>query len=333
MNFDDFQRSNPISDRHMIKDVPALQLLTDFEKSIGVTFKHIRVLAKSFTRRNVGYNNLTLGHNQRLEFLGDTVLQLITTDYLYKHFPLHHEGHLSILRTCLVSNKTQSVICDDVGMAKYLVMPKAMQKGGLPQLRVKDKADLVESFLGALYVDRGLAYCKVFCRVCFFPRLKYFIMSQRWNDPKSQLQQCCLTLRQFDGGEPDIPEYRTIAVEGPTNTRVYKVAVYFRKKRLAVGTGHTMQLAQMQAAENALIEQADLFPTLKVSKRRDKDHSKPRRQMEGSFARKSHLPSRKSFNRRLPQLAQVRPPVDSTKPLQSLLDLKFDAQGHLVSNS
>ncbi|OZC05078.1 RNase3 domain protein [Onchocerca flexuosa] len=203
------------------------------------------------------------GHNQRLEFLGDTVLQLITTDYLYKHFPYHHEGHLSILRTCLVSNRTQSVICDDIGMTKYLVTPKVMQKSGMPVLRVKDKADLVEAFLGALYVDRGFDYCKVFCRICFFPRLKFFIIAQHWNDPKSQLQQCCLTLRQMDGGEPDIPEYRTIAVEGPTNTRIYKVAVYFRKKRLAVGCGHTMQLAQMRAAENALIKRSDLFPTLK----------------------------------------------------------------------
>lgn len=57
---------------------------------------------------------------------------------------------------------------------------------------------------------------------------KIFIVTQRWNDPKSQLQQCCLTLRQMDGSEPDIPEYKTIAVEGPTNTRVYKVAVYFK---------------------------------------------------------------------------------------------------------
>lgn len=77
-------------------------------------------------------------------------------------------------------------------------------------------------------MDRGLEYCKVFSRVCFFPRLKYFILTQRWNDPKSQLQQCCLTLRQTDSGEPDIPEYKTIGVEGPTNTRVYRVAVYFR---------------------------------------------------------------------------------------------------------
>jgi ribonuclease-3 len=164
---------NPLGDRHFIPKVRSLQLLTEFEENIGIRFRHIRLLAKAFTRRNVGFNNLTLGHNQRLEFLGDTILQLITTIYLYKHFAHHQEGHLSLLRTCLVSNKTQSVICDDLCMTKYLVIPQAMQKKSPnEQLRIKDKADLVEAFMGALYVDRGLEYCELFCRVCFFPRLK-----------------------------------------------------------------------------------------------------------------------------------------------------------------
>ncbi|KAI1732069.1 ribonuclease-III-like domain-containing protein [Ditylenchus destructor] len=263
------KKDNPYGDRHLIDTVPCLQLLTMFENNIGIRFKHIRLLAKAFTRRNVAFNYLTLGHNQRLEFLGDTVLQLITTEYLYKHFPHHQEGHLSLLRTCLVSNKTQSVICDDLAMQKYVVVPKAMKRRAnyastITLLRVKDKADLVEAFLGALYVDRGLEYCRTFCQVCFFPRLKHFILTQKWNDPKSQLQQCCLTLRQPTSGEPDIPEYKTIGVEGPTNTRVYRVAVYFRSKRLAEGVGGSVQLAQMQAAENALSENATLFPSFNL---------------------------------------------------------------------
>lgn len=129
-----------------------MQHLTEFERSIGVTFKHIRILAKAFTRKCVGFNNLTLygniliyffmfafrvykfdfellifvliffsGHNQRLEFLGDTVLQLITTDYLYKHFPYHHEGHLSILRTCVVSNKVASFLRKFFNNFKHLI--------------------------------------------------------------------------------------------------------------------------------------------------------------------------------------------------------------------
>ena len=121
-------------------------------------------------------------------------------------------------------------------------------------------------------------------------------MNQDWNDPKSQLQQCCLTLRELEGGEPDIPIYkyvfvgscrplaavpkmafvpvkyilkratffidRMIASTGPTNTRKYTVAVYFRRKRLATGTGHSIQMAEMAAATNALQDKSSRFPFL-----------------------------------------------------------------------
>lgn len=125
-------------------------------------FKHIRLLARAFTHRSLGYNNLTLGSNQRLEFLGDTVLQLVASEYLYKFFPEHHEGHLSVstfyyyswsnkikysyyflffklLRSSLVNNRTQSVVCDDLGMVDYAIY--AYPKG---ELKIKDKADLLE---------------------------------------------------------------------------------------------------------------------------------------------------------------------------------------------
>lgn len=85
-----------MGDRKWIPKFELLQKLTSFENMVGVEFKHIRLLARAFTDRSVGYTNLTLGSNQRLEFLGDTVLQLIASDYLYKFFPEHHEGHLSV---------------------------------------------------------------------------------------------------------------------------------------------------------------------------------------------------------------------------------------------
>lgn len=217
------QEQEPDGDRHWIQNYEVLKKLTKFEDAIGVEFKHIRLLARAFTDRSIGFTNLTMGSNQRLEFLGDTVLQLICSEFLYLHFPEHHEGHLSLLRSSLVNNKTQAVVCDDLGMTQYAVYsnPKA-------ELKTKDRADLLEAFLGSLYVDRGLKHCEVFCNVCLFPRLQDFIMNQDWNDPKSKLQQCCLTLRTMDGNEPDIPVYKVVESTGPTNTRIYKVAVYFR---------------------------------------------------------------------------------------------------------
>ena len=188
--------------------------MTEFEESIGVEFTHIRILARAFTDRSIGYSNLTLGSNQRLEFLGDTVLQIITSDYLYRHFPEHHEGHLSLLRSAIVNNRTQSVVCDDLGIPNYAVYSTPRS-----DLKFKDRADLLEAFIGALYIDKDLEYCIKFAEVCFFPRLTQFIVNQEWNDPKSKLQQCCLTLRTIDGGEPDIPVYKVIESLGPTNTR------------------------------------------------------------------------------------------------------------------
>ncbi|KAH8366956.1 hypothetical protein KR200_006208 [Drosophila serrata] len=256
------QEQEPLGDRGCIGNYRVLQELTKFEDSIGIKFKHIRLLARAFTDRSIGFTHLTLGSNQRLEFLGDTVLQLICSEYLYRHFPEHHEGHLSLLRSSLVNNRTQAVVCDDLGMPKYAVYanPKA-------DLKTKDRADLLEAFLGALYVDKGLLYCEQFCHVCLFPRLQLFIMNQDWNDPKSKLQQCCLTLRTMDGGEPDIPYYKVVEASGPTNTRVYKVAVYFRSKRLATASGSSIQQAEMNAAKQALENSRDLFPQLDHQKR------------------------------------------------------------------
>lgn len=256
------QQQEPDGDRKWIKTLPLLQKLTSFEDSIGIKFTHIRLLARAFTDRSVGFTNLTLGSNQRLEFLGDTVLQLIASDYLYKYFPEHHEGHLSLLRSSLVNNRTQSVVCDDLGMVSYALYanPKA-------ELKTKDRADLLEAFLGALYIDKGLTYCQAFCNVCFFPRLHDFILKQDWNDPKSKLQQCCLTLRSVDGGEPDIPVYKVIECMGPTNGRKYTVAVYFKGVRLSQANGHSIQRAEMNAANSALMVSKDLFPQLDHQRR------------------------------------------------------------------
>ena len=197
------QQQYPEGDRQLIASIPRLQELARFEEVIGVQFRHIRLLARAFTHRSVGFNNLTLGSNQRMEFLGDTVLQLVTSEFLYKFFPDHHEGHLSLLRSSLVNNKTQSLVCDDLG-----ITPVTHYNCVKLELKTKDRADLLEAFIGALYVDQGIEHCRRFCEVCFFPRLEEFISNQGWNDPKSKLQQCCLTLRSANGGEPDIPVYK-----------------------------------------------------------------------------------------------------------------------------
>ncbi|XP_041482093.1 ribonuclease 3-like [Lytechinus variegatus] len=247
---DPLQADFPDTDRHLIKNSEVLQKLTVFEEDTGMRFRHIRLLARAFTQRSVGYTNLTQGSNQRLEFLGDSVLQLVVSSYLYKHFPYHHEGHLSLLRSSLVNNKTQSIIAQELGLVEYIIEPKIRPRNE-NNVPMKILADLVEALIGAMYVDHGLDVVETFCGVVFYPRLKDFIQKNHWNDAKSQLQQCCLTLR-VEGQEPDVPYYKVISQSGPTNSRQYSVAVYFKAKRMSTGTASNIRDAEMEAAKNAL---------------------------------------------------------------------------------
>ncbi|XP_032078501.1 ribonuclease 3 isoform X2 [Thamnophis elegans] len=241
------QESN--SDRQLIETSPVLQKLTEFEDAIGVIFTHVRLLARAFTLRTVGFNHLTLGHNQRMEFLGDSIMQLVATEYLFIHFPDHHEGHLTLLRSSLVNNRTQAKVAEELGMQEFAITNDKTKRP--VALRTKTLADLLESFIAALYIDKDLEYVHTFMNVCFFPRLKEFILNQDWNDPKSQLQQCCLTLRT-EGKEPDIPLYKTLQTVGPSHARTYTVAVYFKGERIGCGKGPSIQQAEMCAAMDAL---------------------------------------------------------------------------------
>uniref|UniRef100_A0A672G4M9 Ribonuclease 3 n=1 Tax=Salarias fasciatus TaxID=181472 RepID=A0A672G4M9_SALFA len=232
------QVQEPQTDRQLIETSPVLQKLTTFEDSIGVLFTHVRLLARAFTLRTVGFNHLTLGHNQRMEFLGDSIMQLVATEYLFIHFPDHHEGHLTLLRSSLVNNRTQAKVAEELGMQDFAITNDKTKRP--VALRTKTLADLLESFIAALYIDKDLEYVHTFMNVCFFPRLKEFILNQDWNDPKSQLQQCCLTLRT-EGKEPDIPLYKTLQTVGPSHARTYTVAVYFKGERIGSQYNKTQQ--------------------------------------------------------------------------------------------
>nr|pir hypothetical protein F26E4.13 - Caenorhabditis elegans [Caenorhabditis elegans] len=272
INEHELKREDPQGDRDLSFITPTLSTFHALEERLGIQFNNIRLLAKAFTRRNIPNNDLTKGHNQRLEWLGDSVLQLIVSDFLYRRFPYHHEGHMSLLRTSLVSNQTQAVVCDDLGFTEFVI--KAPYK--TPELKLKDKADLVEAFIGALYVDRGIEHCRAFIRIVFCPRLKHFIESEKWNDAKSHLQQWCLAMRDPSSSEPDMPEYRVLGIEGPTNNRIFKIAVYYKGKRLASAAESNVHKAELRVAELALAN----LESMSFSKMKAKNNSNMRRRLE-----------------------------------------------------
>ncbi|XP_052871222.1 ribonuclease 3-like, partial [Anopheles cruzii] len=256
------QEQEPDGDRHHIKSFEMLKMLTRFEKSIGVKFKHIRLLARAFTDESMGFTNLTLGSNQRLEFFGDTVLQLICSEYLYRHYPEYRQTLLSKLRSCLVKNRTLAIVCDDLGLTQYAAYsPRKVEAG----LKTKDRADLFEAFLGAMYIDRGLKDCEVVCQVCLFSRLQDFLGNEDWSkNPKDELQQCCLRLRTMKGGNADLPVYELIESTVTNRISVHSVAVSFRGTRLACGAGSSIKNAQKKAAQEALDNWKNLLPQLNV---------------------------------------------------------------------
>ncbi|ETN69536.1 RNase3 domain protein, partial [Necator americanus] len=301
----------PNGDRMLIDSTEELKELTNLENTLGFKFQNIRLLAKALTRRNVPYNTLTCGNNQRLEWLGDAVLQLIISDYLYHHFPNHHEGHLSLLRTCLVCNETQSQICEDLGLHYFIIEPPG-SGSRMAELSLKDKADLVEALIGAIFVDRGWDYCRVFIYICFLPRLKHFIESKKWNDSKSQLQQCCLALRDIDSSDssvPDMPEYRTIGIEGSTNARHYRVAVYFRNMRLAVGEACTVHLAQMDAAKKALEEYKEMFSSLSKNNVKNAANAFMKKLQEAQQRPSTYFPKKEDRSRPPPLIGSGAPTI------------------------
>ena len=245
------QAQMPNGDRHLIASTKILQHVQLFEESIGVQFKHIRLLAQAFCTRSVSFNLITLGDNQRLEFLGDSVLNFVVSDYLYRFFPNHHEGHLSLLRSSLVCNSTQALLFDEIGMSDYVLTSYINNKQELNG-NLKRKADVFEAIVGALFLDQGLEAISVFCHVCMFNKLEDIIMLQFWNDPKSRLQQCCLSLRDVDDARPSLPTYKLIEEKGPPNNKIYRVVVYFNRKRIGEGSAKSIHDAEVEAAKNAL---------------------------------------------------------------------------------
>uniref|UniRef100_A0A0N4ZSN7 SET domain-containing protein n=1 Tax=Parastrongyloides trichosuri TaxID=131310 RepID=A0A0N4ZSN7_PARTI len=242
-------------DRHLCEKYPYLNLLQNFENDINITFKNIRILAQVFCRTSLCKNALTEGDNERLEFLGDAVLQLIITEFLYQNFPDRDEGYMSQLRTCLVSNKTQACVCDDLGLQRYIMPSKPNEDVCLIQMKMKDKADLVEALIGALFIDRGLEVCRLFIREMFMSRIHYFKDDMTWKDPKSYLQQFCLSKHLKPDGSSTglLPKYKVLKKDVCNKTHFHLVAVYFNDIRVGRGLGSNIVDAA-QAASSAALE-------------------------------------------------------------------------------
>ncbi|MDO8507594.1 MAG: ribonuclease III [bacterium] len=215
------------------------------QKKIGTNFKDEQLLINAFIHRSyLNENSDYAQHNERLEFLGDAVLELVTTEFLYQNYP-NPEGDLTNWRSALVKTETISDVSKSLGFEDYLFLSRgeSKSKGRARQLIL---ANCFEAVIGATYLDRGYDEAKKFITKHLLKLLPEIIEKKLYVDAKSQLQEIA------QRNESITPRYDVLSETGPDHKRVFKIGVFLNDKKIGEGEGASKQLAQQAAAEDAL---------------------------------------------------------------------------------
>lgn len=220
-----------------------------FEKKVGVSFNDRNLLTQAFVHRSYINENpkFRMGHNERLEFLGDAVLELSVTDYLYRKYPDKTEGDLTSYRAALVNANIISDAAAELGMNEYLLLSKGEAKD-TGKARQYILANVFESFVGALYLDQGYKAANKFVGDALFDRLDYIVRKGLFRDAKSKVQEKA----QEEVGVT--PAYKVLRESGPDHDKVFTVGIYFGDELIAEGRGKSKQEAEQKAATAALKE-------------------------------------------------------------------------------
>jgi ribonuclease-3 len=219
-----------------------------FEEKIGVHFTNIDLLTQAFVHRSYlnEHPDFRLGHNERLEFLGDAVIELVVTEYLYKTFP-NPEGELTNWRAALVNANTLALIAqDDLGMEEYLYLSRGEAKDAGSKARSYILANAIEALIGSMYLDRGWDVVSGFVSRFVISKLKNILENHLYIDPKSRFQE---TAQETAGVTPN---YKVLSEVGPDHAKEFEVGVYLGGELVASGKGSSKQDAQIEAARKAL---------------------------------------------------------------------------------
>ncbi len=222
---------------------------TAFEKAIKVKFKNKELLQQAFVHRSYlnEHRDFPLEHNERLEFLGDAVLELIVTEHLYSTFK-NPEGELTNWRASLVNGTMLAKIAKMIGAEEFLLLSKGEQKD-TGKARNYILSNTFESLTGAIYLDQGYKEAKEFVHTFLLPELKEILDKKLYMDPKTHFQE------QAQEHSGSTPVYKVLSEEGPDHAKTFEVGVYVNKELLATGTGSSKQEAQEAAARLALEKQ------------------------------------------------------------------------------
>jgi ribonuclease-3 len=228
----------------MIKKTPDFEV---FEKNIGITFKNKELLRRAFTHRSyLNENRATeMSHNERLEFLGDAVLELVVTQYLFDKYPDSTEGDLTAYRASLVNAITLSESAQKINVNEYLLLSKGEAKD-TGKARQYILANTMEAIIGAIYLDQGYELSKYFISKNLFHLIEKIIEDKTWIDAKSKFQE------KSQEKESVTPLYKTLKEEGPDHEKHFTVGVYLDKDLIATGEGNSKQEAEQAAARAGL---------------------------------------------------------------------------------
>jgi ribonuclease-3 len=221
--------------------------LTKLQKILNVDFSDKMLLLSAVTHRSYlnEHREATWDHNERLEFLGDAVLELVVTDYLYKKYEEKPEGELTAVRAALVNTVSLSSASEKLGINDFLLMSKGEAKD-TGRARQYILANAFEACIGAIYLDQGYESAKGFIAERLFPRTDEIVKKRLWQDAKSRFQELSQEHVSIT------PTYETISQEGPDHDRVFTVGVYLRGEFVADGDGRSKQEAEQKAAEHAI---------------------------------------------------------------------------------
>jgi len=208
----------------------------------------IQLLITAFTHRSyINEHKKTAGeHNERLEFLGDAVLELVVTEYLYNNYK-EPEGILTNWRSALVRTESISAAADRNGFESLLRLSRG-EKRGSERAREQILANCYEAVIGALYLEKGYEASKLFIEKTLLPTLKDILSEGSWLDPKSRLQELVQSRDGFT------PVYKVMSEEGPDHDKTFVVGVFVDNQLKGQGTGSSKQAAQVAAATTALKE-------------------------------------------------------------------------------
>jgi ribonuclease III len=216
------------------------------EKQIGLTFENKDLLRQAFVHRSYlnEHKNSKLEHNERLEFLGDAVLELVVTEYLYQQYP-NPEGELTNWRSALVKGEMLSQIAQQLDLGSYLFLSHGEEKSGG---RNKDYllANTFEALIGVIYLEMSYAKARDFIIQFLLVHLKAILASGAHIDAKSKFQE---TVQEKAGVTP---VYQLLNDEGPDHDKIFTMGAYIEERLVGKGKGGSKQIAEQKAAEDAL---------------------------------------------------------------------------------